>query len=220
MANILVVDDEIAMLNLIKNVLSKNGNYVKTINDPDEVLNENLHFYQLIILDIMMPHMNGFELCSKIRYKVDCPILFLTAKSGEADIVQGLGFGADDYLTKPFGIQELRARVNAHLRRESREIVNSFCVGNVRFSLASKECYVSENKVQLTKSEYDISEYLALHHGQTFSKGQIYEVVFGFDKESNLSVIVEHIKNIRAKLSNFGEEPIKTVWGVGYRWKE
>lgn len=219
MANILVVDDDIAMLDLIKNTLSKNNHYVKTISNPNTVLSENLNFYQLIILDIMMPDINGFELCHKLRGNVDCPILFLTAKSDEADIVKGLGIGADDYLTKPFGIQELRARVNAHLRRESREKINSFYVGNIRFSLASKECYISENRIQFTKSEYDISEYLALHHGQTFSKEQIYEAVFGFDRESNVSVIVEHIKNIRAKLSSYGEEPIKTVWGVGYRWE-
>lgn len=219
MANILVVDDDTAMLDLIKNILSKNDHYVKTISNPDIVLSENLNFYQLIILDIMMPNISGFDLCARIRDVVDCPILFLTAKSGEADIVKGLGLGADDYLTKPFGIQELRARVNAHLRRESREKVNSFYVGNIRFSISRKECFVLENKISFTKSEYDICEFLALHHGQTFSKEQIYEAVFGFDKDSNYSVIVEHIKNIRAKLSSCGENPIKTVWGVGYRWE-
>lgn len=217
-ANILIVDDDKAILDLIDNILSKSGHYIKKVSKPEKVLQENLSYYHLIILDIMMPGTDGFELCSKIREQVDCPILFLTAKVDEKDIIKGLGLGADDYLTKPFGVQELRARVDAHLRREQRKKVNSFNIGNVRFSISSKECFIQENKVPFTKSEYEISEYLALHHGQVFSKEQIFEAVFGFERESNLSAIVEHIKNIRAKFLQFGEEPIKTVWGVGYKW--
>jgi len=173
----------------------------------------------LMILDIMMPEIDGFQICSKIRAQVDCPILFLTAKTDERDIIKGLGLGADDYLMKPFGINALRARVEAHLRREAREKTHSTCIGNIRFSIASKTCFISEDKVPLTKSEYEISEFLALHHGLVFSKEQIFEAVFGFDRESNLSAIVEHIKNIRAKFFKYGEEPITTVWGVGYKWE-
>ena len=218
MAKILVIDDDIGILDLVDNILSKSGHFIKKINQPEEVFNENLNYYDLIILDIMMPNIDGFQLCSKIREKVDYPILFLTAKVEEADIIKGLGLGADDYLTKPFGVQELRARVDAHLRREQREKTNSMSIGNIRFLMTSKECFVLENKVGLTKSEYEISEYLALNHGQIFSKEQIFERVFGFEKDSNLSAIVEHIKNIRAKFLEFNEEPIKTVWGVGYKW--
>jgi DNA-binding response OmpR family regulator len=218
MANILVVDDDKAILDLIENILSKSGHFVKKIENPENALCENFGYYHLIILDIMMPGIGGFQLCSQIRTQVDSPILFLTAKTEEADIIKGLGLGADDYLTKPFGIQELRARVDAHIRRDQRKKMHSLNIGNVRFSITSKECFVLDNKVPLTKSEYEISEYLALHHGQVFSKEQIFESVFGFEKESNLSVIVEHIKNIRAKFIQFGEEPIKTVWGVGYKW--
>lgn len=218
MANILVVDDEKGILDLIGNTLSKSGHYVKKIDNPEKVFAENLNFYHLIILDIMMPGIDGFQLCAKIRGQVDSPILFLTAKTAEVDIIKGLGLGADDYLTKPFGVQELRARVNAHIRREQREKVNAVHIGNVRFLLSAKECFVQEKKVPLTKSEYEISEFLALHHGQIFSKDQLFEAVFGFDKESNVSTIVEHIKNIRAKFKQFGEEPIKTVWGIGYKW--
>lgn len=218
MANILAVDDEQAILDLIENVLSKSGHFVRKIVNPEIVMSEDLNFYDLIILDIMMPRIDGFQLCSKIRAQVDAPILFLTAKSNEADIIKGLGLGADDYLTKPFGIGELRARVDAHLRREQREKMHSIHISNVRFSIASKECFVLDTKVPLTKSEYEISEYLALHRGQVFSKEQIFESVFGYEKESNLSVIVEHIKNIRAKFIQFDIEPIKTVWGVGYKW--
>lgn len=220
MANILAVDDDKAILDLIENILSKSGHFVKKIENPEIVLSEdlNLNYYHLIILDIMMPGIDGFELCSEIRAQVDSPILFLTAKTDEADIIKGLGLGADDYLTKPFGVSELRARVDAHIRREKREKMNSISIGNVRFSISSKECFILDNKVPLTKSEYEISEYLAIHKSQVFSKEQIFESVFGFERESNLSAIVEHIKNIRAKFFQFGEEPIKTVWGVGYKW--
>lgn len=218
MANILVVDDDKAILDLISNILNKSGHLIKTIDESEKVLHQDLSFYDLIILDIMMPYMDGFELCSKIRFQVDCPILFLTAKTDERDIIKGLGIGADDYLTKPFGINELRARVDAHLRREHREKLNSISIGNVRFLIASKECFILENKIFLTKSEYEISEFLAFNRGLVFSKEQIFESVFGYDRESNLSAIVEHIKNIRAKFLKYDEEPISTVWGVGYKW--
>jgi DNA-binding response OmpR family regulator len=219
MANILVVDDDKAILDLIENILSKSGHFVKKIDKAEKIFHEDLSYYHLIILDIMMPDIDGFQLCSRIRGLVDSPILFLSAKSDEADIIKGLGLGADDYLTKPFGVQELRARVDAHIRREQREKINSINIGNVRFSISSKECFVLDRKIPLTKSEYEISEYLALHRGQIFSKEQIFESIFGFERDSNLSAIVEHIKNIRAKFIQFGEKPIKTIWGVGYKWE-
>ena len=193
MANILVVDDDKAILDLIENILSKSNHFIKKIDKPEKVLSEDLSFYHLIILDVMMPEIDGFSLCSKIRIQVDSPILFLTAKSDEADIIRGLGLGADDYLTKPFGVQELRARVDAHIRREEREKINYINIGDVKFLLSSKECFVLDNRVSLTKSEYEISEYLALNRGQVFSREQIFESVFGFEKESNLNVIAEHI---------------------------
>lgn len=218
MANILVVDDDKSILDLIENILRKSNHYIKKIDNPEKVFSEDLNFYHLILLDIMMPEVNGFQLCSKIREQVDSPILFLTAKSEEGDIIKGLGLGADDYLTKPFGVEELRARVDAHIRREQREKINYITIGDVSFSILGKECFVSDNKVPLTKSEYEISEYLALNRGQVFSKEQIFESIFGFERESNLNVIVEHVKNIRAKFNQFGMEPIETIWGVGYKW--
>ncbi|MGV8906085.1 MAG: response regulator transcription factor [Acetobacterium sp.] len=219
MANILVVDDDLGVLDLLANVLSKSGHHIKKIDKPYNVFNEKLNYYELIILDIMMPGINGFELCVKIRNQVDCPILFLTPKAEEAAIVHGLGLGADDYITKPFVIKELRARIDAHLRREARKKTHAFTVGNSHFFMSVKECYVADALVSLTKSEYEISELLALHHGQIFAKEQIYESVFGVLGESDNNVIVEHIKNIRGKFASQNEEPIKTVWGVGYKWQ-
>lgn len=219
MTNILVIDDEEEVLSLIRRALEKEAYCVKTVSNPVEIWKLDLMRYQLILLDVMMPGIDGITLCTKIREQVDCPILFVTAKTGEADLMRGLGAGGDDYITKPFGIGELRARVAAHLRRESREKKRAVTVNGVQFYLCSRKMVYEENETTLTKSEYDICEYLALNHGQVFSKERIYEQVFGFDGESDSSAITEHVKNIRAKCSRFGLEPIETVWGIGYRWK-
>lgn len=135
-------------------------------------------------------------------------------------LLTGLGNGGDDYITKPFGIGELRARVAAHLRRETREKKHRMSAGAFQFELGAKKMFCREEEVLLTKSEYAICEYLALNCGQVFSKERIYEHVFGFDGESDVSAITEHVKNIRAKCQKTGENPIETVWGIGYRWKK
>ena len=218
MANILAVDDEEAILMLIKNILKKSGHVVTIISDPNEIFTLQLGKFDLILLDVMMPGIDGFDLCKKIRSKVDCPILFLTAKTMEDDIVYGLGTGADDYISKPFGASELRARVNAHLRRESREKRSVLCIGDTNFDLSGKEVTIRGMNVSLTKSEYEICEFLARNRGHVFSKEKIYESVFGFDGESEPSAVVEHIKNIRSKFSKFQPCPIETVWGIGYKW--
>jgi DNA-binding response OmpR family regulator len=219
MAHILAVDDDPAVLTLIRNILQKEGHLVTALSSPSEVLALQLGSYDLILLDVMMPELDGFTLCRQIRSKVDCPILFLTAKSMENDLVEGLSIGADDYIVKPFGAGELRARIAAHLRRESRERRSVLCIGEVHFNLSGKEMRVGDTLIPLTKSEYAICEFLALNRGQVFSKDQIYESVFGFDGESEASTIVEHVKNIRAKLNQMNVNPIDTVWGIGYRWK-
>ncbi|CAM4196856.1 response regulator transcription factor [Paenibacillus phoenicis] len=219
MAHILAVDDDPAVLTLIRNILQKEGHLVTALSSPSEVLALQLGSYDLILLDVMMPELDGFTLCRQIRSKVDCPILFLTAKSMENDLVEGLSIGADDYIVKPFGAGELRARIAAHLRRESRERRSVLCIGEVHFNLSGKEMRVQDTFIPLTKSEYAICEFLALNRGQVFSKDQIYESVFGFDGESEASTIVEHVKNIRAKLNQMNVNPIETVWGIGYRWK-
>lgn len=218
MAHILVVDDEPAMLQLIRRVLEKDQHLISLVSDAGIAIRMNFSKYDLILLDIMMPGLDGLELCRQIRSRVDCPIIFLTAKIQETDIVRGLGLGADDYITKPFGTAELRARVNAHLRRDTREKKNSFSISGIVFQINAKEVEVQGQKLLLTKSEYEICEFLALHHGQTFTREQIYEAVFGFDGESDSSVISTHIKNIRGKLAAYDIAPIETVWGVGYKW--
>lgn len=218
MSNILVIDDEEMILQLIKNGLQKDGHTVSVYSSAMQVSLDTLSHYDLIILDVMMPDIDGFSCCKKIRDLIDCPLLFLTAKIMENDITYGLGLGADDYLTKPFRIAELRARVNAHLRRENRERHNTLNFDRIKIDLSEKEIRIDNQTVVFTKSEYLICEYLARNKGQVFSKEQIYEAVFGFDGESDNSTISTHIKNIRAKFAKVNIQPILTVWGIGYKW--
>lgn len=218
MAKILAIDDELDMLILIKNILKKENHMVDIHQTTTDVDENSLGKYDLVLLDVMMPEVDGISYCKKIRNKVDCPILFLTAKTMESDIVEGLLNGGDDYITKPFGVNELLARINAHLRREQREKHSSLNLGNIRFDLSANEVFVNEKKINLTKSEYQISELLAKRKGQVFSREQIYERIFGFDGIGDSSAISEHVKNIRAKFQRFGENPIATVWGIGYKW--
>ncbi|WP_310601874.1 response regulator transcription factor [Anaerosporobacter sp.] len=219
MATILIVDDEQSILDLVKNGLQKDGHLVSVYTSATQVPIDKLNKYDLIILDIMMPDINGFSYCDKIRSLVDCPILFLTAKTMENDITFGLGMGADDYLTKPFRIAELRARVNAHLRREHRERHTTLTFDRIKIDLSAKELRVDNTPIPLTKSEYLICEYLARNKGQVFSKEQIYEAIFSLEGDSDNSTISTHIKNVRAKMSKLDIQPIATVWGIGYKWE-
>ncbi len=219
MAQILIVDDEQSILELVKNGLQKDGHIVTAYTSAMHVPFEKLNKYDFIILDIMMPDIDGFSYCDRIRSLVDCPILFLTAKIEECDITFGLGLGADDYLIKPFRIAELRARVNAHLRREHRERHTALSFDRIKIDLSAKELLVNNIPAPLTKSEFLICEYLARNKGQVFSKEQIYEAVFSLDGDSDNSTISTHIKNVRAKLGKMDVQPIVTVWGIGYKWE-
>jgi DNA-binding response OmpR family regulator len=220
MANILVIDDDKELLRIMKDALESQGHCITCFDDARLVNAKQLVEFQLILLDIMLPNINGFEYCSQIRNKVDCPILFITSKNSDQDLLRGLSIGADDYIKKPFSIIELRARVEAHLRREKRIHQNGFTIGNIRFMVETKEVFKDSTQIHFTKSEYEICEFLAMNRDHTFSRGQIYEKIFGFDKDTYENVIVEHIKNIRNKLLQYGEAPIKTVWGIGYKWIE
>lgn len=219
MANILAVDDDTAILDMIENILRKDGHVVTKVNDPLIVDSEKLQRFDLILLDIMMSGTDGFALCAKIRKLVDCPILFLTAKTEENSLVTGLSLGADDYILKPFGVRELRARIAAHLRREHREHTVKMSLGRICFNLSLRQMLIDDQEIPLTKTEYEICVFLAQHRGQVFSKEQILEQVFGFDSESNDSTIITHIKNIRTKLAAYQCMPVKTVWGIGYKWE-
>lgn len=219
MPHILVIDDDADILALIKNTLQLQNYMVKTFVSANQVDRSKLADYDLILLDIMMPDVDGLSFCRDIRNLVDCPILFLTAKSQEADIVTGLSYGADDYICKPFGVQELLARVDAHLRRERREHHASLVLESIRFDLSAKRVTAKGKKLDLTKSEYEICELLAKRRGQVFSKDQLYDYLYAYEERGTPAAIAEHIKNIRAKFRTIGLEPIETVWGIGYKWK-
>lgn len=218
MANILVVDDEPDILALVRRTLEKDGHLVTTALSPDSIETKALNHFDLILLDVMMPGTDGFAFCRKVRNAVDCPILFLTAKTMESDVMVGFGLGADDYIKKPFGTGELRARVNAHLRREAREKRHALHLSGLEFNLAAKEVTVGGKKIPLTRIEYGICEYLAKNHGQVFTKEQIYDAVCGYDAEGDSFTVAVHIKNIRAKFADYQMAPISTVWGIGYKW--
>ncbi|CAM2840513.1 response regulator transcription factor [Streptococcus mutans] len=219
MTRILVIDDDADILALIKNTLQLQNYMVKTFVSANQVDRSKLADYDLILLDIMMPDVDGLSFCRDIRNLVDCPILFLTAKSQEADVVTGLSYGADDYICKPFGVQELLARVDAHLRRERREHHASLVLEPIRFDLSAKRVTAKGKKLDLTKSEYEICELLAKRRGQVFSKDQLYDYLYAYEERGTPAAIAEHIKNIRAKFRTIGLEPIETVWGIGYKWK-
>ena len=222
MANILAVDDDRDLCTLLKTALERDGHTVETRCAGADVTAALCRWADCILLDIMMPGEDGFATCRRIRTLTEAPILFLTARTDEPSVLTGLGIGADDYLSKPFRIAELRARVNAHLRRQNRAPQHRLVRGGVCFDLAAKSAAVGGTQLPFTKSEYAICEFLALHAGQTFGKEQIYEAVFGYDGTADDTAITQHIKNIRAKLRAAGlaspENVLKTVWGVGYLW--
>jgi len=221
---ILIVDDEEEIISFLKDSLEEDGYEIFTACTGKEALQKIKLYPDLILLDIMMPDMNGYEVCSNIRDVVSCPIIFLTAKVEEQDIVKGLAIGGDDYIEKPFSLKQLKARINAHLRREKRNI-NSLDKANLYFknvsiNLKNREVYCSGQLVTLTKKEFDIIEFLSINCGQVFSKEQIYEKIWGYDAEGDSASVAEHVKKIRQKLQKFDteEEYISTVWGVGYKW--
>lgn len=218
MAKILVIDDEPAILSLLSAILKKDGHEVLAVESADEALKSDLSRFDLIVCDVMMPGTDGFAFVASVRDRVDCPIVFLTAKSEENDVVEGLSIGADDYIRKPFGAAELRAKIDAHLRRERRERHATLSFDGIRIDLAAKQLYVQDTLVKLTKFEYEICEHLAKHPGQVFSKAQILEAVAGWDAQSDISTVAVHVGNARAKLKRAGASPIETVWGIGYKW--
>ena len=219
MAHILAVDDDADLRALLKTALERDGHQVTALPGGAAVTAEHCRWADCILLDVMMPGEDGFATCRRVRSLADCPILFLTAKNEEADVLTGLGLGGDDYLTKPFRVAELRARVAAHLRREGRTPRTRLRRGGLDFDLGERAVYAGETPGRLTRGEYAICAHLATHPGQTFTKEQLYEAVFGFDGTGEDSAVTEHIKNIRAKLRAVGENPIETVWGGGYKWK-
>ena len=221
MKKILVIDDEIDICNMLKEYLQMEDYLVYTAADANEALKQVCNQPDLILLDINMPQMDGYELCERIRDELTCPILFLSARTEEKDRVNGFKVGGDDYIVKPFSMDELLARIAAHLRREDRKNNRNKVYMDETITVDFDAGKVSSNGVDLclTKTEFAILELLLTHAGQVFDKENIYESVRGFDGEADASIVMEHIRRIRKKLQTATEKNyIETVWGVGYRW--
>jgi len=219
---ILIVDDEPGVVSLLKDYFEMNEYLVFTASDGEEAIRLAGHEPDIILLDINMPKMDGLEVCKCIREHVNCPIVFLTARVEDMDKIAGFVAGGDDYVTKPFSIDELGARVMAHLRRESRRTGNTKISfeGDLTIDYAAYKVSVDDKEIPLAKKEFEIIELLSKNRGQVFDKERIYELVWGYDAEGDSAVIAEHIKRIRAKFKSAGAgEHIETVWGVGYKWK-
>lgn len=217
---ILIVDDDKNIREVIMESLTRAGFIVSDFSSASEALKTQLDQFDLMIFDVMMPETDGFELCRTVREKVDCPIIMLTAKTSEQDVLYGLSLGADDYIRKPFTPRELASRVEAHLRREHRTHHATLIRGNTRFLLTAREVMVNGDVLPFTKTEYDICELLAQHPGQVFSREHLLSRVLGFESNSEPAAIAEHIKNIRKKFALHNLDPIKTVWGIGYKWEQ
>ena len=221
MYKILVADDERDVVSLLKDYFEMNDYLVITAYSGAEAVEKAAQNPDIILLDVNMPDGDGLSVCRKIRDHVSCPILFLTARIEDSDKISGFASGGDDYIIKPFSIEELGARVAAHIRRDHRikAQANVRFFGGLTIDYTAKTVSVDSAAIELPKKEYQIIEFLSLNCGQVFDKEQIYEKVWGYGADGDSSVIAEHIRRIRAKLAKCGEEyHMETVWGMGYKW--
>lgn len=220
MSKILVVDDDKEIASLIGDCLYDEGYEVLLAYDGERAIDiiYNNCDIEMIILDIMMPKMDGLEVCKKIREKVICPILFVSAKSRTLDKLLGLEIGADDYIEKPFVVEELVARVKAHLRREKRKNnigKNIIKIGEIEIHKDSYEVYFNKNLVDLSTREFQLFLYLCENAGQVLSREQIFNSVWGSDF-GDIGTVAVNIKSLRDKVDKENKY-IKTIWGVGYK---
>ena len=218
---ILIVDDEKMMTDLLSNHLRDCGYDTFVANNSSEAAALLQKLPDLIILDINMPGTNGLELCKNIRNHTSCPILFVTARITEQDKINGFQYGGDDYITKPFSLNELTARVAAHLRRDERgkNKPNILTSNELLVNLSERTVFYNGTEIPFSKREYELIEFLITNANQVFDRERIYERVWGYEAEGDSGVVKEHIRKIRSKLHTItGNDYIETVWGVGYKW--
>ncbi|MDE7253764.1 MAG: response regulator transcription factor [Acetatifactor sp.] len=221
MYKVLVVDDEKDVVSLLKDYFELSGYEVCVAYNGQEAMDKLSFYPDIILLDVNMPGMDGVALCSTIRDYVPCPILFLTAKIEDSDKIRGFAAGGDDYILKPFSIEELGARVAAHIRREHRNVAaeNVRLWGRLAIDYAAKTVKVQGALIAFAKKEFEIIELLSLNPGQVFDRERIYERIWGYDAEGDADVVTEHVRRARAKLREYGEDyHLETVWGMGYKW--
>ena len=225
---ILIVEDEISIAELERDYLELSGFSVDMEADGDSGLKAALEKdYDLIILDIMLPGMDGFEICRRVREQKDTPILMVTAKKEDIDKIRGLGLGADDYITKPFSPSELVARVKAHMSRYERltgseknhnDIIE---IRGLKIDNTARRVWVDGTEKQFTTKEFDLLTFLAEHPNHVFTKEELFREIWDMDSIGDIATVTVHIKKIREKIEYNTAKPqyIETIWGVGYRFK-
>ena len=226
MNKILIVEDDENILRLEKDYLEANDFEVDVALNGEDGLQKALNNqYSLVLLDIMLPKVNGFEVCQQIRKAQDIPIILVSAKKSDIDKINGLEFGADDYIVKPFSPSELVARVKAHINRYQR-LTNSpeqtlVSFGDFQLNKESGEAFLKDKEVSLTKKEFDVLYLLVTNPRTIFSKNELFEKVWGYDSLGDTSTLTVHINRLRDKLSAVAPDTdyIKTIWGKGYRLK-
>lgn len=226
--NILVVDDELEILNLLGKYLEREGYKVDTASDGEEALSVfRRRKYDLIILDVMMPKIDGIEVCKRLRNRTNVPIIMLTAKDDEIDKVLGLRIGADDYITKPFSMKEFVARINAHLRRyftlsSGLAFQNDSVIvfNDLRIDLKGYSVHRGTKELQLTAKEFELLKFLANNPHQVFTKAQIFKNVWNDTYIEDDNTVMVYIRRLRKKIEVNPEKPkfIQTVWGIGYKF--
>lgn len=228
MSKILIVEDEEAIADLEKDYLELSDFEVEIEHTGDRGLEKALTGdFDLIILDLMLPGMDGFEVCKKIREEKNIPILMVSAKKDDIDKIRGLGLGADDYMTKPFSPSELVARVKAHMARYDR-LVGSTQKANdiveirgIRIDKTARRVYIDGVEKAFTTKEFDLLTFLAEHPNHVFTKEELFKEIWDMDSIGDIATVTVHIKKIREKVEYDTAKPqyIETIWGVGYRFK-
>lgn len=225
MSRILIVEDELDLANIIKDYLEKELYEVEICTEGDEAIEIFDKFKpSLVILDLMLPGMNGYEICQNIRIKSTIPILILSAKIDEFDKVKGLDLGADDYITKPFRPRELIARVNAQLRRSqvfNKENLEILDIENIRIYTKEYKVEKDSRDLDLSRNEFELLMFLSKNPRQVFSREQLYDRIWGFDSYGDLNTVTVTINRLRQKIEDNPKNPkyILTVWGVGYKFE-
>ncbi len=228
MAEILIIEDELSIAELERDYLQLNGYQVDIETDGAAGLKKALsHAYDLVILDVMLPGKDGFEICRRIREEKDIPVLMVSARKEDIDKIRGLGLGADDYVVKPFSPGELVARVKAHLTRYTRlrgrnaRPDSNIRIRGLNIDRAARRVYINNNEVVLTTKEFDLLVFLAANPNRVFSKAELFEHIWGLDSAGEISTVTVHIGKVREKIEPVPSKPqyIETIWGAGYRFK-
>lgn len=228
MKKILIIEDEPSIAELERDYLEINGFKADMELRGDIGLKRALSKeYDLIILDLMLPGIDGFEVCRQLRADSNIPVLMVSAKKEDIDKIRGLGLGADDYITKPFSPGELVARVKAHLSRYERLVgrnddkTGSLSIRGLKLDKSSRRVHVNDLEVMLTTKEFDVLAFLAMNPNRVFSKEELFDRIWGMDSIGDMATVTVHIKRIREKIELDPSNPqyIETIWGAGYRFK-